>query len=53
MDLATLDCATSNPSLSNSPWAPKRVLDAHSPHQSAQLRADSAALPRERDLQRQ
>jgi hypothetical protein len=44
MYLATLDCATSNPSLSSSAvdaWrAPQRVLDAHPPDQSAQLHAD-------------
>ena len=43
MYLATLDCATSNPSLSNSPWigrSPKRVLDAHPPDQRAKVRLD-------------
>src|ERR1700732_3893828 len=44
MYLATLDCATSNPSLSSSPWirgAPqKRIFDAHPPDQCAQLRFD-------------
>ena len=40
MYLATLDCATSNPSLSSSPWMRG---DAHSPDQSAQLRADLRA----------
>jgi hypothetical protein len=41
--LATLECATSNPSLSNSPWmrgAPKRIFDAHPPDQHAQLHLD-------------
>src|SRR5580692_3779324 len=44
MYLATLDCATSNPSLSSSPWirgAPQKwVLDAHPPNQRAQFRLD-------------
>jgi len=44
MYLATLDCATSNPSLSSSPWMrgapPKRIFDAHPPDQHAQLRLD-------------
>src|ERR1700694_4229667 len=44
MYLATLDCATSNPSLSSSPWIrgapPKRIFDAHPPDQYAQLRVD-------------
>src|SRR3979411_1384806 len=44
MYLATLDCATSNPSLSSSPWMrgapPKRIFDAHPPAQRAQLRFD-------------
>src|SRR5260370_1930704 len=43
MYLATLDCATSNPSLSSSPWmrgAQKRIFDAHPPDQYAQLRVD-------------
>ncbi len=39
MYLATLDCATSNPSLSSSPWMrgapPKRIFDAHPPDQRA------------------
>ena len=46
----TLDCATSNPSLSNSPWmrgAPQlRIFDAHPPDQYAQFRVDlPVALP--------
>src|SRR5580704_11033391 len=44
MYLATLDCATSNPSLSSSPWdawrTPKRILHAHPSDQCAQLRVD-------------
>src|SRR5215831_5129041 len=44
MYLATLDCATSNPSLSRSPWMPgappKRIFDTHPPDQDAQLRLD-------------
>src|ERR1022692_4319376 len=44
MYLATLDCATSNPSLSSSPWmrgAPQSgFLHAHPPDQYAQLRVD-------------
>jgi len=41
MYLATLDCATSNPSLSSSPWrAPKRIFDAHPRARDAQLRLD-------------
>jgi hypothetical protein len=44
MYLATLDCATSNPSLSSSPWmrgAPQSGFsDAHPPDQDAQLRLD-------------
>src|SRR4030088_2772442 len=44
MYLATLDCATSNPSLSSSPWmrgAPQSgFFDAHPPDQYAQLRVD-------------
>jgi hypothetical protein len=41
--LATLECATSNPSLSSSPWmrgTPKWILPAHPPDQDAQLRVD-------------
>src|SRR5450755_3814425 len=44
MYLATLDCATSNPSLRTSPWmrgAPQRgFFDAHPMDQPAQLRVD-------------
>src|SRR5215831_4580259 len=43
MYLATLDCATSNPSLSSSPWmrgAPQRVVDAHLPDQRTQPSLD-------------
>jgi hypothetical protein len=44
MYLATLDRATSNPSLTSSPWMrgapPKRIFDAHPPDQDAQLRLD-------------
>src|SRR6266481_3900527 len=44
MYLATLDCATSNPSLSSSPWmrgAPQKwVLDAYPSDQRAQLHLD-------------
>jgi ABC-type cobalamin/Fe3+-siderophores transport system ATPase subunit len=43
MYLATLDRATSIPSLSSSPWmrrAPQRIFDAHPPDQYAQLRFD-------------
>src|SRR5207245_7663525 len=44
MYLATLDCATSNPSLSKfavDAWrAPKRIFDAHPPDQYPQLRVD-------------
>src|SRR5215471_1523125 len=44
MYLATLDCATSNPSLSSSPWmrgAPQSgILDADPPDHFAQLRVD-------------
>src|SRR5260370_36464050 len=44
MYLATLDCATSNPSLSSSPWmrgAPQSgIFDAHPADQYAQLRVD-------------
>src|SRR6266478_2691346 len=44
MYLATLDCATSNPSLSSSPWmrgAPQSGFsNAHPPDQYAQLRVD-------------
>jgi hypothetical protein len=43
MYLATLDCATSNPSLSSSPWmrgAPKRIFDTHPPDQRAQVHLD-------------
>src|ERR1700741_5028667 len=43
MYLATLDCATSNPSLSSSPWmrgAPQSFLGAHPPDQRAELRVD-------------
>src|SRR5947209_1254294 len=44
MYLATLDCATSKPELEqfavDTRCSPKRVLDAYSPDQSAQLRAD-------------
>ena len=44
MYLATLDCATSNPSLSSSPWmrggSPKRVLNAHPPDQHTEVRPD-------------
>src|SRR5450756_2463731 len=42
MYLATLDCATSNPSLSSSPWIrgapPKRILDAHLSDQRKEVR---------------
>jgi hypothetical protein len=44
MYLATLDCATSNPSLSklavDARRSPKRVLNAHSPDQHAEVRLD-------------
>jgi hypothetical protein len=44
MYLAMLDCATSNPRLSSSPWIrgapPKRILHAHLPDQHAQIRLD-------------
>ena len=44
MYLATLDCASSNPSLRSLPWiawrSPKRVLDAHSPDERAQFSID-------------
>jgi hypothetical protein len=43
MYLATLDCATSNPSLSSSPWtrrSPERVLNAHPPDQRPEVCLD-------------
>jgi hypothetical protein len=44
MYFATLDCATSNPSLSNSPWMrgapPMRIFDADPPDQYAQFGVD-------------
>src|SRR4029079_4516360 len=51
---ATLDCATSNPSLSSSPWmrgAPQSgFLDAHPPDQHAEVRLDLRPPSREARL---
>src|SRR5207342_1180510 len=40
MYLATLDCATSNPSLSSSPWMRGAPINAHPPDQYAEARLD-------------
>ena len=56
MYLATLDCATSTELEQfavNARRTPKRIFDAHSPDQYAQIRLDGGRPPTGRDFQRQ